>query len=72
MHLCVRRQLHAPEDCPQGIIDLIAACMDEHPDKRPTAVQVFEAIRINMRRVSPGALPHSLLRPLLLLLLLLP
>ena len=51
VHGC--RELH-PDDCPRGIIDLVAACLSEHPEERPTAVQVFETIRTVMRRVGAG------------------
>ena len=33
-----------PEDCPAEVAHLIAACLQDEPAKRPTAVQVVEVL----------------------------
>ncbi len=34
-----------PEECPQGVADIITECMRENPDRRPTSKDVFQALR---------------------------
>lgn len=38
---CARR---VPEECPQEVADLIAACMSSSPEQRPTAEQIIAAL----------------------------
>ena len=47
-----------PAECPQGVADLIAACMSELAADRPTAAEVAELLagdaeELNARRIRP-------------------
>ena len=33
-----------PEECPQGVVDVIASCMALNPDERPSAREVHDAL----------------------------
>ena len=38
--LCYR----VPEECPQEVADVIASCLDENPENRPTARRVIDQL----------------------------
>lgn len=38
------RPLHAPDDCPQQIVDLYQRCISEDPEDRPSALELLEAM----------------------------
>ena len=39
------RKIEAPQEAPQGIVDLIWACHELEPSARPSAVQVHNIIQ---------------------------
>jgi hypothetical protein len=56
-HACLQR-CRVPAECPQGVADLIAACMSELAADRPTAAEVAELLagdaeELNARRIKP-------------------
>jgi hypothetical protein len=38
------RAIHAPDDCPQAIVDLYERCIKENPDDRPSALECLEIL----------------------------
>ncbi len=38
------RPLHAPEDCPQQIVDLYQRCISENTEDRPSALELLQAM----------------------------
>jgi serine/threonine protein kinase len=38
------RPLVAPHDCPQPLVELYERCIAEHPEQRPTAVELLEGL----------------------------
>lgn len=49
------RDLQAPEDCPQGVIDLCKACTSKDPAARPTAKELVERLTVLARITPPMA-----------------
>lgn len=48
------RELRVPEECPQEVSDLISWCRKE-PNKRPSALEVFEALNASPMMLEGGA-----------------
>jgi serine/threonine protein kinase len=45
------RSLSVPEDCPQHIADIIIACLDTNPAKRPTVKEILAVLNENKKLV---------------------
>ena len=61
------RALEVPDDCPLAISNLIGKCMEPKPEDRPTAMEVFQALKAaeepfarTTSSASSGALPSRL------------
>lgn len=48
------RSLHVPEECPESVADLVAACLSEDPQLRPSARQLVERLS-SIREHNSGA-----------------
>ena len=51
------RVMQVPQECPEGVADLIARCIAKDPDTRPTAKEVVDVL---MRQVilNEGLMRH--------------
>ena len=42
--------LQVPQECPQAVNDVVFACLNQDPDKRPSAQQIIHVIEASTAR----------------------